>query len=207
MPYPDRFLPAGMDPARIVARIGLVSDTHMPDRCDALPPALFATLRGVDLLLHAGDVGELWVLDQLSAIAPADRGPWQRRHGRRAARTPLPPGAYHRRDQVRADPRPPPQPRRRNGLSRDRRLGAEARPLGVIRYERGHAAGRLRPHAHPDGARASGHPAGQPRRDHLRRSDLPSDAPYSRAPLRARRRGARHDPRRSRCAGGALISR
>jgi putative phosphoesterase len=70
MPYPDRFLPAGMDPARIVARIGLVSDTHMPDRCDALPPALFATLRGVDLLLHAGDVGELGVLDQLSAIAP-----------------------------------------------------------------------------------------------------------------------------------------
>ena len=68
--HPDRFLPAGIDPARIVARIGLVSDTHMPDRCDVLPPALFAALRGVDLLLHAGDVGELWVLDQLSAIAP-----------------------------------------------------------------------------------------------------------------------------------------
>ncbi|MBC8078535.1 MAG: YfcE family phosphodiesterase, partial [Chloroflexales bacterium] len=30
----------------------------------------FAALRGVDLLLHAGDVGELWVLDQLSAVAP-----------------------------------------------------------------------------------------------------------------------------------------
>ncbi|MBC8074637.1 MAG: hypothetical protein H7Y32_01055, partial [Chloroflexales bacterium] len=52
----------------VVACIGLVSDTHMPQRCAALPPALFAALRGVDLLLHAGDVGELWVLDQLSAL-------------------------------------------------------------------------------------------------------------------------------------------
>jgi putative phosphoesterase len=42
----------------------------MPERCSALPPALFEALRGVDLLLHAGDVGELWVLDRLSAIAP-----------------------------------------------------------------------------------------------------------------------------------------
>jgi putative phosphoesterase len=50
--------------------LGLVSDTHMPQRCDALPPGIFEALRGVDLLLHAGDVGELWVLDQLGAIAP-----------------------------------------------------------------------------------------------------------------------------------------
>jgi putative phosphoesterase len=50
--------------------LGLVSDTHMPQRCDALPGGLFEALRGVDLLLHAGDVGELWVLDQLGAIAP-----------------------------------------------------------------------------------------------------------------------------------------
>jgi putative phosphoesterase len=42
----------------------------MPDRCAALPPALFDALKGVDLLLHAGDVGELWVLDQLCALAP-----------------------------------------------------------------------------------------------------------------------------------------
>src|SRR6476646_5162040 len=50
--------------------IGLISDTHMPARCAALPPALFDALPGLDLLLHAGDVGELWVLDRLSAIAP-----------------------------------------------------------------------------------------------------------------------------------------
>jgi putative phosphoesterase len=51
-------------------RMGLVSDTHMPQRLPALPPALFDVLAGVDVLLHAGDVGELWVLDELSRIAP-----------------------------------------------------------------------------------------------------------------------------------------
>jgi uncharacterized protein len=66
----DRFLPPDLPAERVVARIGLVSDTHMPERCLALPPALFEALGGVDLLLHAGDVGELWVLDRLSAIAP-----------------------------------------------------------------------------------------------------------------------------------------
>jgi putative phosphoesterase len=66
----DRFLPPDLPAERVAARIGLISDTHMPERCPALPPALFEALRGVDLLLHAGDVGELWVLDRLSAIAP-----------------------------------------------------------------------------------------------------------------------------------------
>ena len=66
----DRYLPPDFPAERVAARIGLVSDTHMPERCPALPPALFDVLDGVELLLHAGDVGELWVLDQLSAIAP-----------------------------------------------------------------------------------------------------------------------------------------
>jgi hypothetical protein len=66
----DRFLPPELPAARIMARVGLISDTHMPARCATLPPVLFDVLRGVDLLLHAGDVGELWVLDALSAIAP-----------------------------------------------------------------------------------------------------------------------------------------
>jgi putative phosphoesterase len=63
-------LPPDLPAGRIAHRIGLVADTHMPKRCDGWPPALFDVLRGVDLVLHAGDVGELWVLDQLSAIAP-----------------------------------------------------------------------------------------------------------------------------------------
>ncbi|MCD4685346.1 MAG: metallophosphatase family protein [Anaerolineae bacterium] len=50
--------------------LGLISDTHMPDRWRTLPPAVFDTFADVDLILHAGDVGELWVLDELSARAP-----------------------------------------------------------------------------------------------------------------------------------------
>lgn len=36
----------------------------------AWPPTLFDALAGVNLILHTGDVGELWMLDQLSQIAP-----------------------------------------------------------------------------------------------------------------------------------------
>lgn len=50
--------------------IGLISDTHMPLRCQELPPVVFDVFAGADLIVHAGDVGELWVLDQLSTIAP-----------------------------------------------------------------------------------------------------------------------------------------
>src|SRR5438477_1199118 len=67
---PTAYLPPDVPVERVVCCLGLVSDTHMPERCRALPPALFEVLLGVDLLLHAGDVGELAVLDRLSATAP-----------------------------------------------------------------------------------------------------------------------------------------
>lgn len=57
-------------PERVVARIGLIADTHLPDRLSALPDTLGAAFADVELILHAGDVGELRVLDELSAIAP-----------------------------------------------------------------------------------------------------------------------------------------
>lgn len=50
--------------------IGLISDTHIPYRWRGVPEVLGAVFADVDLILHAGDVGELWVLDELSAIAP-----------------------------------------------------------------------------------------------------------------------------------------
>lgn len=64
MSFPD------CPPERTIAQIGIVSDTHMPERCEQLPNKLFEVLDGVDMVLHAGDVGKLWVLDQLSQIAP-----------------------------------------------------------------------------------------------------------------------------------------
>ena len=51
-------------------RIGLISDTHMPERWPELPPGVRQSLAEVRLILHAGDVGELWVLDRLGDIAP-----------------------------------------------------------------------------------------------------------------------------------------
>jgi hypothetical protein len=49
------------EPAHV---IGLISDTH-----GLVRPDVFSALSGVELLLHAGDVGE-GVLEELSAIAP-----------------------------------------------------------------------------------------------------------------------------------------
>ncbi len=45
--------------------VGLVSDTHSLVR-----PEIFTALEGVELILHAGDVGSRAVLDELAAIAP-----------------------------------------------------------------------------------------------------------------------------------------
>jgi putative phosphoesterase len=50
--------------------IGLISDTHFADRLWELPERLAEIWSGVDLILHAGDVGELAVLDLLGQIAP-----------------------------------------------------------------------------------------------------------------------------------------
>ena len=52
--------------------VGVVSDTHLPRFGRSLPPALLDGLRGVDLILHAGDLTELFVLDELAQIAPVE---------------------------------------------------------------------------------------------------------------------------------------
>jgi putative phosphoesterase len=50
--------------------IGLLSDTHIPDAAMALPHQVKAAFRGVDLILHAGDIFVASVLDELGCIAP-----------------------------------------------------------------------------------------------------------------------------------------
>ncbi len=37
-------------------RIGLITGTHIPDTERDLPPQVFGIFRGVDLILHAGDI-------------------------------------------------------------------------------------------------------------------------------------------------------
>ncbi len=51
-------------------RIGLISDTHIPEATDELWPQVFEAFKGVDAILHAGDIHDLSVLDQLHDVAP-----------------------------------------------------------------------------------------------------------------------------------------
>ena len=50
--------------------IGLISDTHIPDRRMKLPQKLMETFENVDLILHAGDVTSKSVIEELETIAP-----------------------------------------------------------------------------------------------------------------------------------------
>jgi putative phosphoesterase len=53
-------------------KVGIISDTHVPGAAQSLPPAVFEIFRGVDLILHAGDIVASSVLDELEAIAPVE---------------------------------------------------------------------------------------------------------------------------------------
>lgn len=54
-----------MSPKRSTHLIGLISDTH-----GLLRSGVHEALRGVELILHAGDVGGQNILDELAEIAP-----------------------------------------------------------------------------------------------------------------------------------------
>lgn len=63
--------------------IGLISDTHIPDRRIKLPQKVLETFEGVDLIIHAGDITSQSVIDELETIAPvvAVEGNMDRVHG------------------------------------------------------------------------------------------------------------------------------
>ena len=51
-------------------RIGLITDTHIPVAARELPSRVAEIFQEVDLILHAGDIYDLSVLDDLERIAP-----------------------------------------------------------------------------------------------------------------------------------------
>jgi len=53
-------------------RIGVIADTHIPDRVGALHPDIIPIFqqREVDLIIHAGDISSPDVLRQLEQVAP-----------------------------------------------------------------------------------------------------------------------------------------
>ena len=50
-------------------RIGVISDTHIP-YFKKLPDAIWQHFEGVELIIHAGDLSILSVIDELETIAP-----------------------------------------------------------------------------------------------------------------------------------------
>lgn len=51
-------------------RIGLISDTHIPTAAKELWPQIYDAFRGVDLIMHAGDLMVPEVIDWLEEVAP-----------------------------------------------------------------------------------------------------------------------------------------
>ncbi|MCB1646345.1 MAG: YfcE family phosphodiesterase [Pseudomonadales bacterium] len=51
-------------------RIGLIADTHMPGSLAELWPQAYDAFREVDMILHAGDLHTLDVVDELHKLAP-----------------------------------------------------------------------------------------------------------------------------------------
>lgn len=50
--------------------IGVLSDSHIPDRVTSLPKEIFSLFKDVDLIMHAGDLSVKSVLSDLEEIAP-----------------------------------------------------------------------------------------------------------------------------------------
>lgn len=50
--------------------IGLISDTHIPDRARVIPTKVLESFENVDLIIHAGDLTTRAVIDELEKIAP-----------------------------------------------------------------------------------------------------------------------------------------
>ena len=50
--------------------VGLISDTHIPKRAMYIPPKVFEVLKDADFIIHAGDLVELSVIDELEQIVP-----------------------------------------------------------------------------------------------------------------------------------------
>ena len=55
---------------KAVKAVGLISDTHVPKIARTIPQKVFEVFEKVDYIIHAGDLLELAVVDELEQIAP-----------------------------------------------------------------------------------------------------------------------------------------
>ena len=59
-----------------MTKIGVISDTHIAQRDKALPAEVLEAFKGVDMIIHAGDLVDLDVLGQLKKICPQVKAVW-----------------------------------------------------------------------------------------------------------------------------------
>jgi putative phosphoesterase len=50
--------------------VGLIADTHIPARAKRIPKMVFKIFENVDFIVHAGDLVQLAVIDELEQLAP-----------------------------------------------------------------------------------------------------------------------------------------
>jgi len=50
--------------------IGLISDTHIPERAEKIPVTILKAFKNVELIIHAGDLTSIEVKKELEKIAP-----------------------------------------------------------------------------------------------------------------------------------------
>jgi Predicted phosphoesterase len=62
----------GFDLENPILTVGVIADTHIPDRARELHPLIIPALleAKVDLILHAGDISGRGVLEELGKVAP-----------------------------------------------------------------------------------------------------------------------------------------
>lgn len=51
-------------------KIGLIADTHVPARASCIPKMVFKIFENVDFIVHAGDLVQLEIIDELEQLAP-----------------------------------------------------------------------------------------------------------------------------------------
>lgn len=57
-------------------RIGVISDTHIHERTQQIPGQILDAFRHVDMVIHAGDLVDISVLDNLRSVCKDVRAVW-----------------------------------------------------------------------------------------------------------------------------------
>lgn len=57
-------------------KIGVISDTHIPERAGDLPQEVYSAFKDVDMVIHAGDLTDLVVIEKIKTVCKDVRGVW-----------------------------------------------------------------------------------------------------------------------------------